>query len=95
MCLICVEYSKNKLRLEEAWRNLYEMTNEIGEEHTWEKGSIGPGTTFPQEIRVIQSLQTIYESALSSVSGPIQIGLRGTLVVETNAELSVKDEAYA
>ena len=36
MCLICVEYDKNKLRLEEAWRNLYEMTNEIGEEHTWE-----------------------------------------------------------
>ena len=36
MCLICVEYNKNKLTLEEAWRNLYEMTNEIGEEHTWE-----------------------------------------------------------
>tara|TARA_R110000824_G_scaffold400846_1_gene609525 strand:- start:6219 stop:6476 length:258 start_codon:yes stop_codon:yes gene_type:complete len=65
------------------------------ERYLEEKGSIGPGTTFPQEIRVIQSLQTIYESALSSVSGPIQIGLRGTLVVETNAELSVKDEAYA
>ena len=36
MCLICVEFNKNKLRLEEAWRNLYEMTNQIGEEHTWE-----------------------------------------------------------
>lgn len=36
MCLICVEFNKNKLRLEEAWRNLHEMTNEIGEEHTWE-----------------------------------------------------------
>ena len=36
MCLICVEFNKSKLRLEEAWRNLYEMTNEIGEEHTWE-----------------------------------------------------------
>jgi len=59
------------------------------------RGLIGAGTVFPQEIRVIQNLQTIYESALSSVSGPIQIGLRGTLVVETNAELSVKDDAYA
>ena len=36
MCLICVEYNKNKLRLEEAWRNLYEMKEQIGEEHTLE-----------------------------------------------------------
>ena len=65
------------------------------ERYLEEKGSIGAGTVFPQEIRVIQTRQTIYESALSSVSGPVQIGLRGTLIVETNAELSVKDEAYA
>ena len=36
MCLICVEYSKNKLRLDEAWRNLHEMSEKIGEKHTWE-----------------------------------------------------------
>jgi hypothetical protein len=36
MCLICVEYNKNKLRLEEAWKNLHEMYEVIGEEHTWE-----------------------------------------------------------
>ena len=36
MCLICVEYNKNKLRLDEAWRNLHEMAEQIGQEHTWE-----------------------------------------------------------
>ena len=36
MCLICVEYNKNKLTLGEAWKNLHEMSDIIGEEHTWE-----------------------------------------------------------
>ena len=36
MCLICVEYNKNKLTLQEAWKNLHEMTEQIGEEHVWE-----------------------------------------------------------
>ena len=36
MCLICVEYNKNKLRLDEAWKNLHEMREQIGEEHAWE-----------------------------------------------------------
>ena len=65
------------------------------ESYLQEKGSIGAGTVFQQEVKVIQTIQTIYETALSSVSGPIQIGLRGTLVIETNAELSIKDDAYA
>ena len=36
MCLICVEYNKNKLTLSEAWRNLHEMFETISEEHAWE-----------------------------------------------------------
>jgi len=36
MCLIFIEYNKNKLTLNEAWRNLHEMTEQIGEEHVWE-----------------------------------------------------------
>ena len=36
MCLICIEYNKNKLTLDEAWRNLHEMYEVIGEDHTWE-----------------------------------------------------------
>ena len=36
MCLICVEYNKKKLTLDEAWKNLHEMYDTIGEEHTWE-----------------------------------------------------------
>ena len=36
MWLICVENNKNKLTLDEAWRNLHEMSEQIGEEHTWE-----------------------------------------------------------
>ena len=36
MCLICVEYNKNKLTLDEAWKNLHEMSEVIGEKHTWE-----------------------------------------------------------
>jgi hypothetical protein len=36
MCLICVEYNRNKLTLNEAWKNLHEMTEVIGEDHTWE-----------------------------------------------------------
>ena len=36
MCLICIEYNKNKLRLDEAWNNLHEMSEQIGEKHTWE-----------------------------------------------------------
>ena len=36
MCLICVEYNKNKITLREAWKNLNEMSENIGEKHTWE-----------------------------------------------------------
>ena len=36
MCLICVEYNKNKLTLNEAWKNLHEMSDIIGSEHMWE-----------------------------------------------------------
>ena len=36
MCLICIEYNKNKLTLDEAWKNLHEMYETIGEKHTWE-----------------------------------------------------------
>tara|TARA_R110000824_G_scaffold67377_2_gene174454 strand:+ start:7987 stop:8217 length:231 start_codon:yes stop_codon:yes gene_type:complete len=33
MCLICVEYEKEKLSLNEAFRNLEEMKESVGEEH--------------------------------------------------------------
>lgn len=33
MCLICIEYSKQKLTTSEAHRNLEEMKEKIGEEH--------------------------------------------------------------
>ena len=36
MCLICIEYNKNKLTLDEAWKNLHEMSETIGEKHVWE-----------------------------------------------------------
>jgi len=36
VCLICVEYNKNKLTLNEAWKNLHEMYETIGDEHAWE-----------------------------------------------------------
>jgi len=33
MCLICVDYEKEKLTLKEAWVNLGEMHNSLDEEH--------------------------------------------------------------
>jgi len=36
MCLICVEYNKNKLILNEDWKNLHEMSDVVGDEHMWE-----------------------------------------------------------
>ena len=33
MCLVCIEYSKQKLRPHEAMRNIGEMHSEVGEEH--------------------------------------------------------------
>lgn len=33
MCLICVEFQKEKLTIEEAFSNLDEMSKSIGEEH--------------------------------------------------------------
>ena len=33
MCLICVEYEKGKLKVNEALRNLEEMKEDVGEEH--------------------------------------------------------------
>ncbi len=36
MCLICVEFQKGRLSIEEGWSNLSEMTEAIGEEHTLE-----------------------------------------------------------
>ena len=35
MCLICIEYNKNKITFSAAWKNLHEMSEVIGEEHTW------------------------------------------------------------
>jgi hypothetical protein len=33
MCIICIEYEKNKLKPYEALRNLEEIKNDIGQEH--------------------------------------------------------------
>ena len=33
MCLVCVEYEKGKLKIDEAVRNLGEMKESVGEEH--------------------------------------------------------------
>lgn len=36
MCLICVQFNDEKLTGEEAWRNLDEMSEGLGPEHTRE-----------------------------------------------------------
>ena len=36
MCIICVEYQKQKLTVKEALRNLLEMKPQIDETHYWE-----------------------------------------------------------
>jgi len=36
MCIICVEYEKEKLTIQEGLRNLQEMKPKIGETHYWE-----------------------------------------------------------
>jgi|7_EtaG_2_1085326.scaffolds.fasta_scaffold188164_1 hypothetical protein len=33
MCLVCIEYAKQKLTIEEGIRNITEMKQEVGEEH--------------------------------------------------------------
>jgi hypothetical protein len=33
MCLICTEYQKGKLTVNEAWQNLHEMQDAIDPEH--------------------------------------------------------------
>ena len=33
MCLICIEFEKNKLKVNEAWRNLQEMKSGMTDEH--------------------------------------------------------------
>jgi len=33
MCLICVDYQKGTLTLDEAWRNLYEMKDTMESDH--------------------------------------------------------------
>ena len=33
MCLICIEYEKGKLKINEALRNLEEMKETVGEKH--------------------------------------------------------------
>jgi hypothetical protein len=33
MCLICIEYEKGKLKIDEAVRNLGEMKESVGDEH--------------------------------------------------------------
>ena len=33
MCLVCIEYSKKKLKASEALRNLIEMKEQVGETH--------------------------------------------------------------
>ena len=40
MCLICIDFSSNKLTLEEAQKNLGEMKEKIGEEHYQEVSGI-------------------------------------------------------
>ena len=36
MCIICVELEKNKLTVQEAWRNLGEVQNSMDKEHVEE-----------------------------------------------------------
>jgi hypothetical protein len=36
MCIICVEYEKNKLTITEAYRALHEMRKDLSEEHVQE-----------------------------------------------------------
>ena len=36
MCIICVQLDKEVLTTREAWRNLSEMKESVGEEHTQE-----------------------------------------------------------
>tara|TARA_R110000824_G_scaffold362738_2_gene550707 strand:+ start:381 stop:566 length:186 start_codon:yes stop_codon:yes gene_type:complete len=36
MCIICIEYQKQKLTVKEALRNLLEMKPQIDETHYWE-----------------------------------------------------------
>ena len=33
MCLVCIEYAKKKLKASEALRNLFEMKEQVCEEH--------------------------------------------------------------
>ena len=33
MCIICLEYEKGKLKINEAFRNLEEMKESVGDEH--------------------------------------------------------------
>ncbi len=33
MCLVCIEYSKQKITAEEGMRNIGEMREQVGEEH--------------------------------------------------------------
>jgi len=33
MCLVCIEYAKQKLTIEEGISNITEMKQEVGEEH--------------------------------------------------------------
>jgi hypothetical protein len=36
MCIICIEYEKQKLTTKEAIKNLQEIRSDIEEEHYWE-----------------------------------------------------------
>ena len=53
MCLVCIEYSKGKLKLNEAIRNIGEMKESVGNEHYDEVM-----TLLPQEA--LQEQQTSY-----------------------------------
>ena len=55
MCLICIDFSSNKLTLEEAQKNLGEMKEKIGEEHYQEVSGI------LQEAQIEQFWKDMFE----------------------------------
>lgn len=62
MCIVCVEYEKNKLTTKEALKNLNEMFEQVGEEH------YNKTAEYLEQQLIFEEQEKFWKSVCSGVS---------------------------
>lgn len=54
MCLVCIEYEKGKLKVNEAFRNLDEMRESVGQDHYDEISAFLTSELLKEQLKKVE-----------------------------------------